>query len=149
MEMLWTFSGVHLIFIYVPIQVQMFLTLWKPWVMFPFNFTPLFQLSFLWICHLWCLYNLFGCMYHCWHSKWCHSAPHHFLCPCFYAFCSLLILELEVPPSSTVFFLLKALIKDSIATFFLFSSVVCISSLVVFTLAGGFYGFSFWWTNRY
>jgi succinate dehydrogenase hydrophobic anchor subunit len=31
----------------------------------------------------------------------------------------------------------------------LFSNVVYISSLVLLTLVGGFYGFSFWCTNRY
>jgi hypothetical protein len=64
-------------------------------------------------------------------------------------FCSLLILEPEVPPSSALFYLLKALLGVSTITFFLFYSVVYISSLVVFTLVNGFYGFSFWWTNRY
>ncbi len=29
------------------------------------------------------------------------------------------------------------------------SNVVFVSFLVIFTLGGGFYGFSFWWTNRY
>jgi hypothetical protein len=48
--------------------------------------------------------------------------------------CSLLTLELEAPPSSALFFLLKTLIGDFATTFFLFSSVVYISSLVFFTL---------------
>ncbi len=63
--------------------------------------------------------------------------------------CSLLTLEHEVPPSSTLFFFLRALLGKSIATFFLFSNVVCISSLVLLTLAGGLCGFSFWYTNIY
>jgi hypothetical protein len=52
-------------------------------------------------------------------------------------------LELEALLSSTLFFFLKTLIDEFIATFFLFSSVVYISSLVFFTLASGFCGFSF------
>ncbi len=46
--------------------------------------------------------------------------------------CSLFILELEVPPSSTLFFLLKTLLGKYVIVFFLFSNVVCISSLVFF-----------------
>jgi hypothetical protein len=37
----------------------------------------------------------------------------------------------------------------SIATFFMFFNVICISSLILLTLVGGFYGFSFWCTNIY
>jgi hypothetical protein len=48
-----------------------------------------------------------------------------------------------------LFFLLKALLGDSIVAFFIFSNVVYIFSLVLFTLAYGFHGFPFWWTNRY
>jgi hypothetical protein len=67
-------------------------------------------------------------------------------CALTYVFsCSLSTLELEVFPFSTLFFLLK----ESVATFFLFSSVVWISFLVLLSLVGGFYGFSFWCTNRY
>jgi ABC-type transport system involved in cytochrome c biogenesis permease component len=44
-----------------------------------------------------------------------------------------------------LFFLLKALLIDSIATFFIFSNATYISSLVFLTLAYGFYGFSFRW----
>ncbi len=40
--MLWTYSGLHPIFIYIPIKVQMFLTFQKPCVMFPLNFLALF-----------------------------------------------------------------------------------------------------------
>jgi hypothetical protein len=40
-------------------------------------------------------------------------------------------------------FLLKALLGESTTTFFMFSSVIYISSLVLLTLAGGFYGLSF------
>ncbi len=53
---------------------------------------------------------------------------------------SLFIPEPNVPPFSTLFFLLKALID---VAFFLFSSVVCISSLVHLTLVGGCCGFYF------
>jgi hypothetical protein len=48
----------------------------------------------------------------------------------------------KVPPSSIMFFFLKALIGKFAATFFPFSSVVYIS-LVLLTLVGGFCGFSF------
>jgi hypothetical protein len=42
-----------------------------------------------------------------------------------------------------LFFLLKALLGKFVATFFIFSNLVYISSLVLKTLVGGFYGFSF------
>jgi hypothetical protein len=57
--------------------------------------------------------------------------------------CSLFIPKLKVPPSSTMFFLLRALLGESIVAFFLFSSAIYISSLVFLTLANGFYGLSF------
>jgi hypothetical protein len=57
--------------------------------------------------------------------------------------CSLFTFKLDVPPSSTLFFLFRAFLGESIAAFFLFSSVFYISSLVLLTLAGVFYGFSF------
>ncbi len=132
--------------------------------MFPFNSLALFpQLSLLWRCHLWYLlpllpwlsllwrchlwyyYSLSNFMYHCQHYTWFHSAPHHFLCP---QIC-VLPLEHEAPPSSTLFFLLKALLGESVTTFFLFSNVVYISSLILFTLASGLYGLSFGCTNKY
>ncbi len=67
----------------------------------------------------------------------------------FYAFismlsCSLFIPKLKAPPPSTLFFFLRAFLRDFAITFFLFSIIVYISSLVIFTLANGFYGFSFW-----
>ncbi len=66
----------------------------------------------------------------------------------FYAFksvhsYSLFIPEPKSPPSSTLFFLLRVLLEEFVATFFLFSSVVYISSLVLLTLADGFHGLSF------
>ncbi len=51
--------------------------------------------------------------------------------------CSLFILN------STLFFFLRTLFRKSTAAFFLFSSVICISSLVLLTLADGFCGLSF------
>jgi hypothetical protein len=48
-----------------------------------------------------------------------------------------------------LFFLLRALLGDSTAPFFIFSNVIFISSLIHFTLVSSFYGFSFWGTNRY
>jgi hypothetical protein len=39
---------------YIPFKMQIFLTLWKLYVMFPLNSLTLFsQLSFLWRCHMW------------------------------------------------------------------------------------------------
>jgi hypothetical protein len=58
-------------------------------------------------------------------------------------FYSLFTLKLEAPPSSTLFFLLRALLGKFNVAFFLFSNVVYISSLVLLTLVDGFYGFSF------
>jgi hypothetical protein len=57
--------------------------------------------------------------------------------------CSLFTLEPEAPPPSILFFLLRALLGEYATTFFLFSSVVYISSLVLLTLASGFCGLSF------
>jgi len=57
---------------------------------------------------------------------------------------SLLILEPEALPSSDLVFSLKTLLGDPATYFFLFSNVVCISSLVLFTLANGLCGFSLW-----
>ncbi len=66
----------------------------------------------------------------------------------FYAFksvlsCSFFTPKPEAPPSSTLFFFLKALLGESVAIFSFFSSVIYISSLVFLTLANGFYGLSF------
>ncbi len=57
--------------------------------------------------------------------------------------------KLEAPRSSTLFFLLRELLKKSATILFLFFSVIYISSLVFYTLVGGFYGFSFSCTNKY
>ncbi len=51
--------------------------------------------------------------------------------------------ELENFISSTLFFLFKALLGEFVIAFFLFSIVIYISSLVLFTLVGVFCGFSF------
>jgi hypothetical protein len=48
-----------------------------------------------------------------------------------------------------LFFLLRTLLGDFAATFLLFSNVTYISFLIILTLACGFCGFSFWWTNKY
>jgi hypothetical protein len=56
---------------------------------------------------------------------------------------SLFTLELEAPPSSTLFFLLQTFLGEFVTTFFLFSSVVYISSLILLTFARGLCGFSF------
>jgi hypothetical protein len=57
--------------------------------------------------------------------------------------CSFFILEVEAPPSSTLFFFLKALLGESDEAFFLFYSAICISSLVILTLVSGFFGMPF------
>jgi hypothetical protein len=49
---------------------------------------------------------------------------------------SLFTHEHEAPPSSTLLFILRTLIGECATTFFLFSNVVYISSLVLLTLAG-------------
>jgi hypothetical protein len=53
-------------------------------------------------------------------------------------FYSFLIHELEAPPSLAMFFFLRTFLGDYYATFFLFSSAIYISFLVLFTLADGF-----------
>ncbi len=63
--------------------------------------------------------------------------------------CSLFTHELEAPSSLTLLFFLKALIGESVVAFFIFSNVVCISSLVLLTLASGLRGLSFWCINKY
>ncbi len=57
---------------------------------------------------------------------------------------SLFIPEPKAPPSSTLLFFLKTLLGKFVIAFFLFSTFVYISFLVIFTLVDGFYGFSFW-----
>jgi len=66
----------------------------------------------------------------------------------FFAFISILSYflfnpKLEAPPSSTLFFLLKTLLREFNVAFFLFSNVDYISSLVLLTLVGGLCEFSF------
>jgi hypothetical protein len=95
-----------------------------------------------------CLYKYWHCSYHCWHYKWFHSTLHHFLCLYIYVILFFLHTWARVPPSSTLLFFLRTLLKEFATTFFLFSSVVYISSLVFLTLVDGFYGFSFWCTNK-
>ncbi len=62
---------------------------------------------------------------------------------------SFLTLDFKAPPSLTFFFLSRAVLRDFATTFLLFSNVSYISFLILLTLACGFYGFSFWWTNKY
>ncbi len=67
------------------------------------------------------------------------------LCACASMFSySFLALNLGAPPSLALFFLLRTLLGNFATTFLLFTSVVCIFSLVFLTLAYGFCGFSFW-----
>jgi hypothetical protein len=58
-------------------------------------------------------------------------------------FYSLFILKLKVPPSSTLFFFLKALLGKSMVAFFLSFSGIYISYLDFLTLTNGFCGLSF------
>ncbi len=158
--MFWTYSGLHLIFTYIPFKVQMFLTLWKPYVMFLLNslVCSLNCLSYGNVIRsISCLCNLdylscgnviCGTVVVCLTAFTIVGTANGSTLPLtvFYAFkfvlsCSLFTPQLEAPPSSTLFFLLKALFGECVTTFFLFSSDVHISSLV--TLANGFYGLSF------
>jgi len=147
----------------------MFLTFWKPYVMFPFN-------------SLLCSYNclsygdvICGISYLCsfgylycgdvicgiaivFLTTWTIGGTTFTIVGTtngstlpliiFYALkfvlsCSLFIPKLKVRPSSTLFFLLRAFLGESVTTFFLFSNVVCIFSLVLLTLASGFFRLSF------
>ncbi len=128
----------------------MFFTLWKPCVMFLLNFLPL-SLNYLSYGNVIC-----GTSIVCLATYTIVSITNGAILPlitfCALAFMlsySLLIPKPKAPPSLALFFFLKSLFRDFAITFFLFSSVVCISCLVLFTLACGFCGFSFWWTNRY
>ncbi len=168
--MFWTCSDLHIIFTYIPFKVQMFLTFWKPDVMFPFNFLAMFLQLFLLCCDIIygisCIYSL-GCL-SCGNVicgidaicliDWTTSGttltivglidgstlPLIVFCALkSVLFCSLFTFELEALPYSTLFFLLKALLGKSVAAFFLFYSVIFISSLFLLTLASGFCGLSF------
>ncbi len=137
----------------------MFFTLWKPYVMFLLNsLALLLYLSVLWRCHLLYLLPMFlqlSLMWRC-HLWYCLTTytivgiADGSTLPLiiFYALkyvlsCSLFTPKPKTPPFSTLFFLLKALLGESIVAFFLFSNVFCISSLVLLTLANVFYGLSF------
>jgi hypothetical protein len=48
-----------------------------------------------------------------------------------------------------LFFFLRKFLKYFVTTFLLLCNITCISSLFLLTLACGFYGLSFWWTNKY
>ncbi len=123
------------------------------------------QLSVLWRCHMWYLLPLLtqlSLMWRC-HSIVCQVAyiivgttytiigtANGSTLPfiIFYALTFVLsyflfIPKLETSPSSTLFFLLKTLLGKSVVTFFLFSNIVHIFSLVLLTLVGGLCGFSF------
>ncbi len=167
--MLWTCSGFYPIFIYICIKVQMLLTLWKPCVMSSLTscLCSLNCLSYGDVIYgTTCLYS-FSCV-SCGVVICGISIVYMATCTIvnialtnvgttdgsippliiFSAFrfvlsYSLFIPELEVPPSSTLFFLLKTLLGESVIAFFLFFCVVYISSLVLLTLANGFCGFSF------
>ncbi len=164
--MLWIYSGFHPIFIYISIKVQMFLTLWKPYVMFLLNFLALFLqscgASYLScgdvICGMSCLCSLNRASYGvviCGISIVClatcttigiangFTLPLIILCAVIYVFFySFFIFKLEAPPSSILFFLIITLLGEFVVAFFLFSSVFCLSSLVLLTLVGSLCGIS-------
>ncbi len=136
------YNGLHPIFTYIPSKVQMFFTLWKPYVMFLFNsLAMLLQLCLLWQCHLSSIYSLNRLSYGnviCGTIVVCLTTCTTIGTPLttigtangstlpfiiFYAFkymlsCSLFIPETKAPPSSTLFFLLRALFEEFDATFF-------------------------------
>ncbi len=142
---------IHLVFINVPIYLWiLFLNLLNLAIMLPLDLLPLFpNLSFLWRWYLWYLCILPPCLYHCWHYKRCHHPPHLFWTCAFVPSYFFLTHDPKAPPSSALFFFLKTLLGDCIITFLIFSNATYISSLVLLTLACGFYGFSFQWTNKY
>jgi hypothetical protein len=148
--MLWTFMVVHLVFINVPICQWIFLNLCYFSIMLSLDPLLLFlQLSLLWND----IYGTFALYLPTCTSVdttngvilliiifWAHaSIPSYFF----------LTLDHEAPPSSTLFFLLRGFLGDSIVAFFIFSIVIYIFFFILLTLACGFYGFSFWRTNKY
>jgi hypothetical protein len=145
LQMLWTCNGIHLIFIYISIKVQMFLTLWRPYVMFFLNSLVLLpQLSLMWQCHpvvffCLCSLNYLSCgdvicgtiivyLTTCTTVGTTNGSTLRLIIFCALKSvlsCSLFTFEPKAPLSSTLFFLLKALLGKSSATyFFLFSSVI-------------------------
>ncbi len=69
------------------------------------------------------------------------TLPFIIFCACaFVLLCSFLVHDHEAPPSSTLFFHLRAFLVDFVAIFLIFSSVICIYFLVLLTLACGFCG---------
>ncbi len=74
--------------------------------------------------------NLSSYLYHYWHYRWFHFAPHHFCALRFVLSCSLFTFEPKAPPSSTLFFLSIALLGKFVVAFFLFTSAIYIASLV-------------------
>ncbi len=165
LKMFWTGSSLHPIFTYIPFKVQMFFTLQKPCPIPP-QFCSCSCFSYGDVIYGISYFYSLGCL-SCGDVIYGTSAIYLIACTIgcivltticttngsstpliiFYAFkfvlsCSFFTLEHEVPPS-TLFFLFKTLLKKSNVTFFLLSSVICISSLILLTLANGFYGLSF------
>ncbi len=152
----------------------MYFTFWKPYVIL-FNSLALFPYLFLlWQCHLWYFLPLLpqlSLLWKCLLWYWCSlsncytingtaltivgtidgsTLPLITFCAFKFVFsCSFFTPELELPPSSTLFFFLKTLLREYVAAFFMFSSVVYVSSLVLLTLVGGLCGLSFWCINKY
>jgi hypothetical protein len=137
--MFWTCSGFHPILTYIPFKMQMFLTFWKPYVMFLFN-SQLCSFNYLscgdviygisYLCSFSCLsygdviygiaevclipYTIVG-------TTNGSTLPFIILCALkFVLSCSPFIPKLEAPPFATLFFLLRALFWRSIVIFFCF-----------------------------
>ncbi len=158
--MLWTCNGFHPIFIYISIKGQMLLTLWN--LMSCSSLTSYFCSLNCFSCgHAICGTSfLYSLSYVSCGVVICGTSI-IYMVACtivgtvdgsifpliiFYALTFVLFYSFFTPQrkalrSSTLFFLLKALLGEFVVAFFLFSSVVCISSLVL--LVGGLCGFSF------
>ncbi len=160
LQMLWTCNGLHLIVIYICIKR----------CSSPFGNLVSCSLLTSWFCSFSCLsygdviYGTF-CLYSLSYVSYgvvIYGIFEVYLTTCtivstidgstlpliifcafrFVFFCSLFNPKPKASPSSTLLFFLRTLGK-SVAAFFMFSNVTYISSLILLTLVGGFYGFSF------
>ncbi len=149
LEMLWTFMAIHPVFINVPISLWMFLTLWNLGTILFFTF---FLYSLI---YLSCGDDIYGTS-----TFYLPISTNgtidgatlpliiFWACASMLS-CFFLTLDPKAPPSSILFFFLRALLGNFATTLFLYSNVTCISSLILLALTYGFCGFSFWWINIY
>ncbi len=147
--MLWTFMAVHPVFINVPICLWMLFYLWNPSIMF---FLGLCVYSLICLSCGSCGDDICGTstlfLPSCMNVSIVDGAILPFIIFWTHAFVfsyCFLFLNLKAPPSLAFLFFLRSFPGDFAITFFLFSNVACIFSLVLLTLACGFCGFSFWW----